>query len=116
MGAHAVDGDPATRWGSAYADPQWTSVDLGVVRALTRVRLRWKVAYARAYRVETSTDGASWTTVWSTTTGDGGVDELTLSGATGRHLRIDGTQRGPTGATRCGSCRSGDHRRVPARQ
>ena len=35
----------ATRWGSAYADPQWISVDLGASRTLDRVRLTWEAAY-----------------------------------------------------------------------
>jgi hypothetical protein len=26
---NVVDGDAATRWSSAFADPQWISVDLG---------------------------------------------------------------------------------------
>ena len=29
----AVDGDPATRWSSAFSDPQWLAVDLGEVAA-----------------------------------------------------------------------------------
>ncbi len=86
VGANAVDGDPATRWGSQYADPQWLSVDLGSVKTLSQVRLHWEVAYARTYRIETSTDGAAWNPVWSTTAGDGGVDDITLpAGTSGRH-------------------------------
>ena len=27
--AFATDGDPGTRWSSAYSDPQWLQVDLG---------------------------------------------------------------------------------------
>ncbi len=95
VGANAVDGDPATRWGSQYADPQWLSVDLGSVKTLSQVRLHWEVAYARTYRIETSTDGAAWNPVWSTTAGDGGVDDITLpAGTSGRHVRVYGTERG----------------------
>jgi hexosaminidase len=42
--------------------------------------------------VQTSTDGTTWTTAASTTTGDGGVDDLTVS-ATARYVRVQGTQR-----------------------
>ncbi|GAA1608503.1 ThuA domain-containing protein [Catellatospora bangladeshensis] len=95
VAANAVDGNAATRWGSAYADPQWITVDLGGSYTINRVRLNWEAAFARAYQVQTSPDNATWTNVYTTTTGDGGVDDLTVSG-TGRYVRVNGTQRGLT--------------------
>lgn len=93
-GRRAVDGNGTTRWASAEgSDPQWIQVDLGTPQSLGRVVLRWEDAYARAYRVETSPDAVSWTTLFSTTSGDGGIDDLTLAG-TGRYVRVFGTQRG----------------------
>lgn len=89
----AVDGSTAARWSSAYADPQWIVVDLGSTRTVNRVRLNWEAAYGKAYQIQTSPDNATWTTVYGTTTGDGGIDDVTLSG-TGRYLRVNGTQRG----------------------
>ena len=94
-GANAVDGNTATRWGSAYSDPQWITVDLGASKQVNRVRLQWEAAYGRAYRIETSPDNATWSTVYSTATSDGGVDDLTVSG-TGRYVRVYGTQRALT--------------------
>ncbi|MGW0592295.1 ATP-binding cassette domain-containing protein [Streptosporangium sp. NPDC002607] len=38
VAANAVDGNAATRWGSAYADPQWITVDPGAIRSINRVR------------------------------------------------------------------------------
>jgi hypothetical protein len=93
IGANAVDGNPATRWGSRYTDHEWITVDLGAERSISRVRLNWEVAYASAYQVQTSPDGTTWTTVHNTTTGDGGVDDLTVTG-TGRYVRVDATARG----------------------
>ncbi|MFC7640289.1 discoidin domain-containing protein [Streptosporangium lutulentum] len=90
--ANAVDGNTATRWSSAYADPQWIRVDLGASRQVSRVRLNWEAAYGRAYQIQTSPDGTTWSTVYSTTAGDGGVDDVTLTG-TGRYVRVNGTQR-----------------------
>ncbi|RAO51790.1 hypothetical protein LUPAC06_06475 [Micromonospora saelicesensis] len=90
--ANAVDGNTTTRWGSAYADPQWISVDLGASRTLDRVRLTWEAAYARAYQIQVSPDNITWSPVHTTTTGDGGVDDIAIS-ATGRYLRVQGTQR-----------------------
>ncbi|MFD1501578.1 ThuA domain-containing protein, partial [Streptosporangium lutulentum] len=73
VGANAVDGNATTRWSSLYADPQWIRVDLGASYTLNRVRLNWEAAFGRAYQIQTSPDGSAWTTVYSTTTGDGGV-------------------------------------------
>jgi chitosanase len=95
--ANAVDGDPATRWASEEGvDPQWLAVDLGSARPITRVRMRWETAYARAYRIETSPDGTAWTTVHATAAADGGIDDLTGLNATGRYVRLFGTARGTT--------------------
>jgi endo-1,4-beta-D-glucanase Y len=91
--AKAVDGSTSTRWASAEGhDPEWLRVDLGSAHAISRVRLNWEAAYARAYRVQTSPDGSVWTDVYSTSTGDGGTDDLTLSGS-GRYVRVYGTAR-----------------------
>ncbi|MFC0007521.1 discoidin domain-containing protein [Micromonospora siamensis] len=89
---YATDGNPGTRWSSAFGDPQWLQVDLGATATVSQVTLTWEAAYARAYQIQTSTDGASWTTVYATTTGDGGTDDLTVTG-TGRYVRVYGTAR-----------------------
>ena len=92
-GANAVDGNTATRWASTLrADPGWIRVDLGASYHLSRVALRWEAAYARAYRIQVSEDGANWIDAHSTTTGDGGTDDLTLD-ANGRYVRMYGTTR-----------------------
>jgi hypothetical protein len=89
---YAVDGNPATRWSSAFSDPQWTTVDLGSVQPITRVKLTWEAAYATAYSLQVSNDNANWTTAYSTATGAGGVEDLAVT-ATGRYVRLYGTQR-----------------------
>ncbi len=88
----AVDGDPGTRWSSAAADPQWLQVDLGASRTIGQVVLQWEAAYAKAYQIQTSNDGANWTSVYSTSTGTGGTQTLDVTG-TGRYVRVYGTQR-----------------------
>ena len=88
----AVDGDGATRWSSAWSDPQWIQVDLGDGYDINRVVLRWEDSYATAYQIQVSSNGTDWTTVYSTSTGDGGIDDLILS-ASGRYVRMYGTQR-----------------------
>jgi hypothetical protein len=90
--AAAVDGVATTRWGSTFSDPQWIYVDLGTVSNISRVVLNWEAAYAKAYQIQVSNDAATWTTLYSTTTGDGGTDDLALTGS-GRYVRMNGTTR-----------------------
>ncbi|WP_248960071.1 penicillin acylase family protein [Sphaerisporangium perillae] len=90
----AVDGDPTSRWSSASSDDQWLRVDLGSSKPVARVVLRWEAAYGAAYRIQISPDGSAWTTVYSTTTGNGGVDNVTFAPATARYIRMQGVTRG----------------------
>ncbi|WP_369915982.1 discoidin domain-containing protein [Plantactinospora sp. KBS50] len=87
-----MDGNTGTRWSSAFSDPQWISVDLGSSRSICQVTLNWEAAYARAYQIQTSANGTTWTTVYSTTSSGGGVQTLDVTG-TGRYVRMYGTQR-----------------------
>ena len=88
----AVDGNTGTRWSSAFADPQWLQVDLGATATIDQVVLNWEAAFARSFQIQVSANGTSWTTVYSTTTGAGGVQTLTVSGS-GRYVRMNGTVR-----------------------
>ncbi|MEV4756867.1 discoidin domain-containing protein [Micromonospora sp. NPDC049559] len=90
--AAAFDGDPNTRWSSQFSDPQWIRVDLGAVRSICRVLLRWEAAYGRTFAIQTSVDGTSWTDVYTTGSGPGGVQDLTVAGS-GRFVRMYGTAR-----------------------
>ncbi|PKV49253.1 putative secreted protein (Por secretion system target) [Aquimarina sp. MAR_2010_214] len=90
----AVDGKDTTRWASKEkVDPQWISIDLGGVATIERVVLNWEAAYAKKYEIKVSNDGTTWTTLYATSTGDGGIDDLSISG-TGRYIRMYGTARG----------------------
>ncbi|MEV0616475.1 discoidin domain-containing protein [Nonomuraea sp. NPDC050404] len=88
----AVDGDTATRWSSAFSDPQWIQVDLGAARQVCQIELSWETAHARDYRLQISADAATWTDLATVTGGDGGTDTHTVSG-TGRYVRMLGTAR-----------------------
>jgi chitosanase len=95
LAADATDASPVTRWASSEGPgTQWVRVDLGAVHAVDRVRLRWEKAYAKAYRVQVSVDGANWTDVYATRTGDGGTDDLKRLGGHGRYIRVLTTVRG----------------------
>ena len=99
----AVDGDPGTRWSSAFTDPQWLEVDLGSSQTISQVVLSWETAAAKAYQIQTSADGTTWTSIYSTTAGPGGTETLNVTGTggtqtipvsgIGRYLRMYGTAR-----------------------
>jgi mannan endo-1,4-beta-mannosidase len=91
--SRAVDGNMTTRWSSLFSDPQWIYVDLGATYNINRVVLRWEVAYGRSYTIQTSSNATNWTTIFTTTTGNGATDDLAVTG-TGRYVRMRGTVRG----------------------
>jgi len=98
----AVDGDPNTRWSSAWddeegdADPddEWLAVDLGASYAIARLTLVWEAAYGEAYTIDLSYDGRLWTTVHEERAGDGGTDEIVFDAPLdGRYVRMQGITR-----------------------
>ena len=91
--ASAVDGNAGTRWSSAFSDPQWIDIDLGQTYAINHVTLTWEAAYGKSFQIQTSTDNANWTPIYTTTTGTGGTQSLAVTG-TGRYIRMNGTVRG----------------------
>lgn len=82
--AAVIDGNLGTRWesanGATAAAPQWLMVDLGSDKTIGEAVMYWEAAYATTYSIQYLKDGsdpaveANWTnTVFSTTTGAGGV-------------------------------------------
>src|SRR5258706_634 len=93
--AEAFDGSLTTRWASVQGvDPQWIYVDLGASYNISHVKLTWETAYGKSYQIQTSPDAATWTNIYTTTTGDGGADDLTGLTGSGRYIRMNGTVRG----------------------
>lgn len=86
--AFVTDGDVTTRWESATSDPQWIFVDLGSSQSVGRLLLWWETASAKEYRVEVSDDAAAWSTVYSTTSGQGGRESVTFPSTSARFVRI----------------------------
>ncbi|MEV4346254.1 discoidin domain-containing protein [Actinoplanes sp. NPDC049596] len=83
----AVDGNTGTRWSSAFAASQWFQVDLGAPAAVGRVAITWEAAYAKAFSIQLSTDGVSYSTAYSTTTSAGGQQDITVTG-TARYVKV----------------------------
>jgi beta-glucosidase len=95
MANYATDGDPGTRWSSLSADPQWLEVDLGAPQQICSVGILWEAAYASAFQIQVSNDNATWTTIYSTTTGAGGQETFAAS-TTDRYIRVYATVRATT--------------------
>lgn len=57
------DGDPTTRWSSKYIDDSWIQLAFAEPSVIHSVEIDWPNACARAYSLQTSVDGQSWTTV-----------------------------------------------------
>jgi F5/8 type C domain len=95
----AFDTNPQSRWASPFnipaADSQWLQVDLGSVQNLCQVALQWEgtAAYGKSFEIQTSTDGTTWTPIYTTTTGTGGNQTIDVSGR-GQYVRMQGVKRG----------------------
>ncbi len=93
------DGNSYTGWTSNGADPQWVRVDLGREYDIVKVKLNWREDYyAKSYKIQVSNDDTNWYDVYSTISGDGGVDEIRLSTVKARYIRMYGTERGMSNA------------------
>ncbi|GGK96073.1 discoidin domain-containing protein [Mangrovihabitans endophyticus] len=66
----AVDGDPGTRWSSAYRDGEWIQVDLGAGATFDTVTIVWETAFASELRILVSDDGADFREAAAVSNGD----------------------------------------------
>jgi hypothetical protein len=82
-----------SRWSSAFAGPQWLTVDLEEVWSISGVRLMWERSYAVKYRVDISLDNVHWNTVYRTGKGNGGAVDVPLPHVPARYVRMYGTKR-----------------------
>ena len=90
---YAVDGNLTTRWSSAFVDPSWIQVDLGTPTTIGQAVLYWQAAYGVQYQIQVSNDQQNWTTAFTQTHGQGGVENITFPPVTDRYVRMYGTQR-----------------------
>ncbi|MBK8424221.1 MAG: discoidin domain-containing protein [Elusimicrobia bacterium] len=93
----AVDGSATTGWVSAAADSQWWQADLGEARWMNRMALKWGASHGVEYKLKASMDGRRWKTLYQTTAGDGGTDEVTFGSVRARYVRWEGTRRSGSG-------------------
>ena len=72
--------------------PEYIRVDLGALYNVSRVNLNWE-NNGKSYTIETSTDGTTWQPAYSTSTGQGGVNNVTFTAMSARFVRVTGTLR-----------------------
>jgi hypothetical protein len=90
---YAFDGDMTTRWETySSTKPFWIYVDLGSVKTINNIKLWWLSYYAKSYQIQISNDAGSWTDVYSTTAGDGGLDNISFPSVDARYVRMYATQ------------------------
>jgi hypothetical protein len=89
----AIDGNFATRWSSAFSDPQWIYVDLGAPRFVSRVVLNWETAASARYEIQVSDDALGWTSVFSEPAGNGFTDDIGGLNVAARFVRVFSTAR-----------------------
>ena len=85
-----VDDDTSTAWISS-ATPvtgQWIYVDMGKTRSIDRVVLHWGIRYATSYIIQSISSTGTMKNLFSTSTGDGGIDDVGSLNGTGRVVRI----------------------------
>ncbi|MCL6459364.1 MAG: chitobiase/beta-hexosaminidase C-terminal domain-containing protein, partial [Gorillibacterium sp.] len=92
--AAAFDGSVSTRWESEASDPQWIQVDLGSSYSITGVKLNWETAAGKDYKIQVSTDNATWSDAYTKTGGLGGIENNTFNTPVpGQYVRLSGTAR-----------------------
>ena len=68
-------------------------IDLGASTTISNIKVRWQSGYhAKSFKVETSTNGSTWTTRYSTTGGAGGTTDVSFAPASARYVRASCTK------------------------
>jgi hexosaminidase len=88
---HAVDGDMITRWKSANSGAQWMIIDLLANYQVNRIKITWENGFGTTYKLDVSTDNVNWTNVYSTTSGNGGIDDNSFNSKLARYVKLYGT-------------------------
>jgi F5/8 type C domain len=97
LGSMAVDGSLSTYWqtrkisGRHPPTSEWIIIDLGGTANINKVVLEWLSYYATSYSIDISSNYSNWTTIFSTTSGNGGNDTITTIPYSLRYIRFSST-------------------------
>lgn len=86
--ANVMDGDPATFWKSGSEVSPWIYIDLLKTMEVSRVVLNWGNIYAKSYFLQSISEAGAMKNIYSTTTGDGGIDDVTGLSGSARYVRV----------------------------
>ncbi|MCB9291777.1 MAG: discoidin domain-containing protein [Lewinellaceae bacterium] len=92
--SNIVDGNIGSQWVSERSEPQWISIDLGIVHKICAITVQWdEMFYASAFEIQTSINGEDWETRQAFT--DNTIPEFLLDELDweGRHVRIYAQER-----------------------
>ncbi len=90
----AGDGVESTYWWSSRyggsTTVEWLRVDLTASKTVSRAEIVWYGTYnASEFRVYTSTDGSSWSQVYTTTSGVAGTTSVSFSARAVRYVKVE---------------------------
>lgn len=91
------DGNLFTSWNGDKNGDQWLAVDLGEEKSVGAVSVAWWKAYAKAYQIQISNDGATWKDVHAAEKGYeflGNTDVIRFAPVKTRHVRLLCTKTG----------------------
>jgi hypothetical protein len=91
---NAADCLTSTRWSSAWNDDEWIALKFSEPITIDGAVLKWERAYGKAYTIDVSGDGVTWTPVYTETNEPGGDDVIQCPVTTTRHIRMHGLSRG----------------------
>jgi hypothetical protein len=99
--AKAVDGNTSSYWSSVKLTTsnqiQYLTVNLASAQTVGKVVINWNSTnYAKKYNVQVSTNGTTFTTVYTDNAGNGGVDTYTFTTTTAQYVRLEMTVKNKT--------------------
>ncbi|KUP24937.1 polysaccharide lyase family 8 super-sandwich domain-containing protein [Paenibacillus sp. DMB5] len=92
--SNATDLYRSSYWSSSASDNEWIYVDLQDSYMINKVRLNWHKAYGKSYKIQVSEDAVTWKDVYTTSMGDGGIDDISFGKVRARFVWMQGVQQG----------------------
>ncbi|MEA3306059.1 MAG: discoidin domain-containing protein, partial [Candidatus Omnitrophota bacterium] len=89
----AIDEDLTTRWSSNFNNNEWLYIDFGAARTFSTVVLNWEAAYGKQYQIQISDDAQNWTTIYTETNSNGGIDSIAVGEQVARYVKMQGIQK-----------------------
>ncbi|MBB5634957.1 gliding motility-associated-like protein [Pedobacter cryoconitis] len=91
----AIDGNPGSRWESKFEDPQYLTVDLGILTKVNKISISWERANAKDYNLLASKDSLTWDTlaVKRNMPLEVRTDFIDSIGKNYRYIKMDGRKR-----------------------